>query len=274
VDLTSEDVQDILQLLDGLPFGEMNLRTASFSLWLRRTADGEWTQELQVLTEPAITAAVPGDEGAAGAAEAGGTSEVGGAGAGGASEVGGAGAGGASEVGGAGGAGEVGGAGAGGASEVGGAGAGAGGASEVGGAGGTGEVGGAGAGRASEVGGAGGTGEVGGSGGTGQAGGAAVDAGASAAGDRPAGGDLVPDGMRAVRTPLPGTFYRAPLPGAPPFVETGSQVEPDTVVAIVETMKLMNSVSAGVRGTVAEILLENAEFADRDTALMWIREDR
>jgi len=241
VDLTSEDVQDILQLLDGLPFGEMNLRTASFSLWLRRTADGEWTQELQVLTEPAITAAVPGDEGAAGAAEAGGTSEVGGAGAGRASEVGGAGAGRASEV---------------------------------GGAGGTGEVGGAGAGRASEVGGVGGTGEVGGSGGTGQAGGAAVDAGASAAGDRPAGGDLVPDGMRAVRTPLPGTFYRAPLPGAPPFVETGSQVEPDTVVAIVETMKLMNSVSAGVRGTVAEILLENAEFADRDTALMWIREDR
>ena len=241
MDLTSEDVQDILQLLDGLPFGEMNLRTASFSLWLRRTADGEWTQELQVLTEPAITAAVPGDEGAAGAAEAGGTSEVGGAGAGRASEVGGAGAGRASEV---------------------------------GGAGGTGEVGGAGAGRASEVGGVGGTGEVGGSGGTGQAGGAAVDAGASAAGDRPAGGDLVPDGMRAVRTPLPGTFYRAPLPGAPPFVETGSQVEPDTVVAIVETMKLMNSVSAGVRGTVAEILLENAEFADRDTALMWIREDR
>jgi len=261
VDLTSEDVQDILQLLDGLPFGEMNLRTASFSLWLRRTADGEWTQELQVLTEPAITAAVPGDEGAAGAAEAGGTSEVGGAGAGRASEVGGAGAGRASEVGGAGGTGEVGG-------------AGAGRASAVGGAGGTGEVGGAGAGRASEVGGVGGTGEVGGSGGTGQAGGAAVDAGASAAGDRPAGGDLVPDGMRAVRTPLPGTFYRAPLPGAPPFVETGSRVEPDTVVAIVETMKLMNSVSAGVRGTVAEILLENAEFADRDTALMWIREDR
>ncbi|HTS96049.1 MAG TPA: biotin/lipoyl-containing protein [Streptosporangiaceae bacterium] len=281
MDLTSEDVQDILQLLDGLPFGEMNLRTASFSLWLRRTADGEWTQELQVLTEPAITAAVPGDEGAAGAAEAGGTSEVDGAGAGRASEVGGAD--GTGEVGGAGAgrASEVGGAGAGRASEVGGAdgtsevgGAGAGRASEVGGAGGTGEVGGAGAGRASEVGGAGGTGEVGGSGGTGQAGGAAVDAGASAAGDRPAGGDLVPDGMRAVRTPLPGTFYRAPLPGAPPFVETGSQVEPDTVVAIVETMKLMNSVSAGVRGTVAEILLENAEFADRDTALMWIREDR
>ena len=41
MDLTSDDVQDILQLLDGLPFGEMHLRTASFSLWLRRTADGD-----------------------------------------------------------------------------------------------------------------------------------------------------------------------------------------------------------------------------------------
>ena len=92
----------------------------------------------------------------------------------------------------------------------------------------------------------------------------------------PAGGAPdapVPDGLRAVRTPLPGTFYRAPMPGAPPFVEVGSRVEPDTVVGIVETMKLMNSVCAGARGTVAEILLANAQFAERDTALMWIRED-
>ena len=76
-----------------------------------------------------------------------------------------------------------------------------------------------------------------------------------------------------MRAPLPGTFYRAPMPGAPPFVEVGSRVEPDTVVGIVETMKLMNSVCAGVRGTVAQILLANAQFAERDTALMWIRED-
>ena len=63
------------------------------------------------------------------------------------------------------------------------------------------------------------------------------------------------------------------MPGAPPFVEVGSRVEPDTVVAIVETMKLMNSVPAGVGGTVAEILLANAEFAERDAVLMRIRED-
>jgi acetyl-CoA carboxylase biotin carboxyl carrier protein len=53
----------------------------------------------------------------------------------------------------------------------------------------------------------------------------------------------------------------------------GSRVEPDTVVGIVETMKLMNSVYAGVRGTVARILLANAQLTERDTALMWIRED-
>jgi acetyl-CoA carboxylase biotin carboxyl carrier protein len=80
------------------------------------------------------------------------------------------------------------------------------------------------------------------------------------------------DGLRAVRAPLPGTFYRAPMPGAPPFVEVGSRVQPETVVGIVETMKLMNSVAAGVAGTVAEIAVGNAEFAERDTVLVWIRE--
>ena len=83
-----------------------------------------------------------------------------------------------------------------------------------------------------------------------------------------ADGDLV-----AVRAPLPGTFYRAPRPGAAPFVEVGSRVDPDTVVGIVETMKLMNSVSAGVDGTVAEICLGNAEFAANGTTLLRIRVD-
>ena len=163
MDLTSDDVQDILQLLDGLPFGEMHLRTASFTLWLRRTAHGEWTQEMQVLSEPAVTpAAAP--------AQAPGTAE------------------------------------------------------------------------AAEP--------------------------AAGAPDAP-----VPDGLRAVCAPLPGTFYRAPMPGAPPFVEVGSRVEADTVVGIVETMKLFNSVAAGVAGTVAEICLANTEFAARGATLLRIRAD-
>jgi acetyl-CoA carboxylase biotin carboxyl carrier protein len=89
---------------------------------------------------------------------------------------------------------------------------------------------------------------------------------ASGAGE--AGGELV-----AVRAPLPGTFYRAPRPGAEPFVEVGSWVGADTVVGIVETMKLMNSVTAGAAGTVAEICLGNADFAAHGATLMRIRAD-
>jgi acetyl-CoA carboxylase biotin carboxyl carrier protein len=80
--------------------------------------------------------------------------------------------------------------------------------------------------------------------------------------------------MVAVRAPLPGTFYRAPRPGAAPFVEVGSQVGADTVIGIVETMKLMNSVHAGVAGTVAEFCVGNAEFAAHGATLLRIRADR
>ncbi|MEJ0005743.1 MAG: biotin/lipoyl-containing protein, partial [Steroidobacteraceae bacterium] len=55
-------------------------------------------------------------------------------------------------------------------------------------------------------------------------------------------------------SPLLGTFYRAPKPGAPPFVQVDAQVEADTIVGIIEVMKLMNTVRAGVRGTVVEVL--------------------
>jgi acetyl-CoA carboxylase biotin carboxyl carrier protein len=72
----------------------------------------------------------------------------------------------------------------------------------------------------------------------------------------------------AIRAPLPGTFYRAPSPGAPPFVEIGSVVDPDTVVGIIETMKLMNPVHAGASGTIAEILAENGEMTDKHATLM------
>jgi acetyl-CoA carboxylase biotin carboxyl carrier protein len=74
-----------------------------------------------------------------------------------------------------------------------------------------------------------------------------------------------------LRPPLPGTFYRAPKPGAAPFVEVGDRVEPDTVVCIIETMKLMTSVHAGMRGTVAAILVENGTLIDKDTVMLRIR---
>ena len=93
------------------------------------------------------------------------------------------------------------------------------------------------------------------------------------AGDEGDGGDGGDEdaGLVAVRAPLPGTFYRAPRPGAAPFVEVGSRVEADTVIGIVETMKLMNSVPAGVAGVVAAFCVANAEFAAQGAELLRIR---
>ncbi len=76
------------------------------------------------------------------------------------------------------------------------------------------------------------------------------------------------DDARAIRAPLPGTFYRAPQPGAPPFVEMGSLVGPDTVIGIIETMKLMNPVHAGAIGTIGTILAENGEMVGKHATLM------
>jgi acetyl-CoA carboxylase biotin carboxyl carrier protein len=158
LNLTDDDVRDILRLLDSLPFAELRLETDSFQLWLRRTGDGEWTQATQVLSAPnEELSEAPSD----------------------------------------------------------------------------------------------------------------VEPRANgAADDRPAG--AAREGLLEVRAPLLGTFYRAPRPGAEPFVEVGGRVDEDTVVGIIETMKLMNSVPAGVRGTVVEIRVANAEFAERDAVLMLV----
>jgi acetyl-CoA carboxylase biotin carboxyl carrier protein len=72
--------------------------------------------------------------------------------------------------------------------------------------------------------------------------------------------------VRAIQAPMPGTFYRAEGPGMAPFVDVGAQVEPDTVVCIIEIMKMMNSVPAGVSGTIVEICAEDAQvIADGET---------
>jgi acetyl-CoA carboxylase biotin carboxyl carrier protein len=84
---------------------------------------------------------------------------------------------------------------------------------------------------------------------------------------------VVEEGVHAVRPPLPGTFYRSPQPGAPPFVEVGSRVEPNTVVCIIETMKLMTSVHAGVSGVVVAIDAENGQLIDKDAVLLRIQPD-
>lgn len=78
-------------------------------------------------------------------------------------------------------------------------------------------------------------------------------------------------GLADVASPLLGIFYRAPKPGEPPFVEIGAKVDKDTVIGIIEVMKLMNSVSAGVKGQVAEILAENGALVEFGEILMRVR---
>ena len=79
------------------------------------------------------------------------------------------------------------------------------------------------------------------------------------------------DGLAEVTSPTVGTFYRAPGPGQKPFVEVGSRVEAETVVCIVEVMKLMSSVTAGIRGTIAEICVQNAAPVEYGDVLFRVR---
>ena len=160
MDLTNDDVADILALLDSLPYDALDLRTERFHLTLRRTPSGGWTEESELLTPPTDVLPEAGRPG-----RAPGVDEN------------------------------------------------------------------------------------------------VLDAAADSG------------GLAEVVAPLPGTFYRAPRPGAPPFVEEGDAVGADTVVAIIETMKLMNSVPAGTPGRVARILVGNGEFAPLGATLLLIEPD-
>ncbi|OGA43895.1 MAG: acetyl-CoA carboxylase, biotin carboxyl carrier protein [Betaproteobacteria bacterium RIFCSPLOWO2_12_FULL_62_13] len=81
----------------------------------------------------------------------------------------------------------------------------------------------------------------------------------------------IPAGVLAVTAPMLGTFYRAPTPGARPFVEVGDKVQPDDTVCLVEVMKLFNSVRAGTAGTIERILVENAALVEYGQPLILIR---
>jgi acetyl-CoA carboxylase biotin carboxyl carrier protein len=92
---------------------------------------------------------------------------------------------------------------------------------------------------------------------------AALGSSAAAAGAAaPAGATAADPNLHNVTSPLLGTYYRAPKPGAPPYVEVGSLVEEDTIIGIIEVMKLMNTVRAGVRGRVAEILARDGSLVE------------
>ena len=83
----------------------------------------------------------------------------------------------------------------------------------------------------------------------------------------------VPEGTVAVPAPLLGIFYRAPKPGEAPFVAVGARVEADAIIGIIEVMKLMNTVRAGVRGEVVAIPARNGELVEFGEALLFVRPD-
>lgn len=80
-------------------------------------------------------------------------------------------------------------------------------------------------------------------------------------------------GGSEVPAPLLGTFYHAPKPGADPFVKVGDRVAAETVIGIIEVMKLMNSVTAGVAGIVTEILAGNGDLVEHGAPLIRVRPD-
>jgi acetyl-CoA carboxylase biotin carboxyl carrier protein len=110
---------------------------------------------------------------------------------------------------------------------------------------------------------------------------AAPEAGRTAAAPSPEPGTATPSarpaapppesGLEEIRSPVLGVFYAAPKPGARPFVQVGDTVSPDDSVAIVEVMKLMNIIHAGVAGEVVEVCAANGEMVDFDQVLIRVR---
>ncbi len=72
----------------------------------------------------------------------------------------------------------------------------------------------------------------------------------------------LPPGQFALNAPMPGTFYRAPAPNAPPFIQVGSVVSADDALCIIEVMKLMNTIKAGKAGRVAAIAAEDGTLVE------------
>ena len=82
----------------------------------------------------------------------------------------------------------------------------------------------------------------------------------------PPADDLIP-----IPSPMVGTFYAAPSPDSPPFITIGSEVSEDTVICIVEAMKVMNEIKAELGGTVAKILVNNGQAVEYGQPLFLVK---
>jgi len=78
-------------------------------------------------------------------------------------------------------------------------------------------------------------------------------------------------GEQEIKSPMIGTFYRSPSPEAGPYIEVGTEVNPDTVVCIIEAMKVMNEIKAEAKGVITQILVENAKPVEFGQPLFKIR---
>jgi acetyl-CoA carboxylase biotin carboxyl carrier protein len=76
---------------------------------------------------------------------------------------------------------------------------------------------------------------------------------------------------KEILSPMVGTFYRSPSPEAPPYVEVGQEISEETIVCIIEAMKVMNEIKAEIRGTITEILAENGKPVDYSKPLFRVR---
>lgn len=73
-----------------------------------------------------------------------------------------------------------------------------------------------------------------------------------------------------IKAPMVGTFYRAPSPEAPPYVEVGQVIEPGQVICIIEAMKLMNEIKSEIKGKILEVLVDNSEPVEFSQAMFLI----
>ena len=101
---------------------------------------------------------------------------------------------------------------------------------------------------------------------------APAPAAAGGAAAPPGGGDKEEPGITYIKAPMVGTFYRAASPESPPYVEVNAKVQENSVVCIIEAMKIMNEIQAEVKGAVLEILIENGQPVEYGQRLFKVKQ--
>jgi len=79
------------------------------------------------------------------------------------------------------------------------------------------------------------------------------------------------EGLHKIVSPMVGTFYAAPAPDEPPYVKVGDKINPDTIVCIVEAMKLFNEIEAEVKGEIVEVLVNNGQLVEYGQPLFLVK---